>query len=165
MPRPIEFLFMSYATQAEYKQKTGKDAPAWNRRLPRKYWFDPKAAELLRRWLSYDIVGLKGDQAFVDGLSILREEAAAVNIPDDGVKLEWEPPTTDTSVVALPIKPLASDEYLDLDRETPGEIFGRVVIRKKGEEAEITNPDVAALEILKLVKKIWDKIMLNPQVP
>ena len=116
------YLFPYYQTRDQYKQATGEAPPAFDITRPPKYWEDPSAAKSTKRTLIYENVlacgesgmPLKDDAGnpYLEGLLILRTEAATVNIPP---KMGANEPGTDLPEAPPPVRPLDPDEELFFD--------------------------------------------------
>jgi hypothetical protein len=155
------YLFPYYQTRDAYRAATGQIAPPFNPNRPPKYWFDPKAADSLRRSVVYDpVLGVAANGApladndgkpMLDLLVINKDEAAAVNIPPKGVDPATgtaysNVPGADVPEVPVPLRPLEPNEELFFD-------FGGVVAVKNlalfpALEAGFTSQDRALLQAI-----------------
>lgn len=112
------YLYPTYASRAEYREKTGKEAPAFDPSRPPKNWLDPQAAASPRRLVVYDsVLVLKADglpmagpdgKPLTDFLVLKKEDAASVNIWEGGmgVDIPVDAPTP------VPMRALNQNEQL-----------------------------------------------------
>lgn len=157
------YQFPHYETPEEYRAATGKDAPAWDMTKPRKYWVDAKAKASARRLLVYEVLALNPNgspatdergKPYVVPLVLTKEDAAEPNIPPTNWTQKLNP-VMNTASVPRPLRPLAQGEWLDFEPGPAGS-FGSVLIFQPGDA--VSDPAVATLEVLALVRKIWRKL-------
>jgi hypothetical protein len=129
------YLFPYYPNQEEYKQATGKEAPTYLPYKPRKYWLDPDAATSPKRYQTYDRALVTKDNGFtpmvgedgrpvVDQLILLKEDAAALNIPPTKTYAPGELPPA-TPEVQCPQRALQPGEELAFD------FAGNVIVKNQ----------------------------------
>jgi hypothetical protein len=136
LPYPIYgvdrlYLFPVYSSRAAYEKEFGVEPPPYNPGCARKNWFDPKAAESTRRYVTYDrafaltdrgtIIKDEKGQPVLEPLVLNKDEAATANIPPDrGFDDAWAAPS-----VPVPMRALETGEELAYD------IAGNVVVRNR----------------------------------
>jgi hypothetical protein len=148
------YLFPLYRSRQEYQTAFGQEPPPWNaNRLP-KFWFDPKAKDIPKRNVVYDVALALDDHGNVvtdangtiqlDNLLLTKEEASTVNIPPGGTNVPGaaEPP------VPCPMRPLEPNEELFFD-------FGGVLAVKNTQlyNATLTGFTAEDRNLLKAIAK------------
>ncbi|MBI1786229.1 MAG: hypothetical protein HYR60_01595 [Acidobacteria bacterium] len=114
------YLFPFYQGRADYKARTGQDAPPFDAAHNVKRWLDPNP-QSKSRLITYPLVLARDEKNLpvpdasgapsVEPLTMTKEEAARVNIPPDNLT------ATQDTVIPLfeydcPIRPLLPDEAL-----------------------------------------------------
>ncbi|MDX2153382.1 MAG: hypothetical protein SFV54_21745 [Bryobacteraceae bacterium] len=132
------YVFPYFNTREDYQSATGKEAPPFKPYKPRKHWFDPKASESARRYVTYErslVPGPDGkplaapDQTpVVDELVLAKEDAAEVNLPPTGDQAALALPE-----IAAPLRALDPVERLEF-------AFGGAIVVKNTALFEQTQP-------------------------
>jgi len=140
-----------YATRADYEQKTGKPAPAYNPGMGNKYWawVDPIATKNV----SYLAAEIENGKPVVVPMTVSASYARTVNIPAGEANAEEE---YSTEYVSLPIQPLRADEYLALG------FAGLIVVRNRTRFAEpVSGFEQRAMDLLqKIAAKVGVALLL-----
>jgi hypothetical protein len=168
-------LFPVYLSAEEYKQATGKDAPAYNPSLPKKTWFDPDAlstpnglradgAFFATTAAIYPLLTAVKDsqgnwQAQTGVLELDRPTAAAVNIPKAGAPI---PPNANKETVAVPRRGLDPAESL---AQSPNMMDGVVVENKTLEAQARQQQDIAAGKFLPSDRALLEAIAAKLSLP
>ena len=152
------YLFPYYQSREDYQKATGMEAPPWNPNKPPKYWFDPKARQAARRSIVYDSVLSVSENGMpiagpdskpqLEPLLILRDDAAAVNIPPKGPGIS-NVPGADQPEVQPPLGPLSADEELAFG------FAGIAIIKNKNMQPD---PGIFTREDRALLAKIAAKL-------
>lgn len=112
------YLFPIYSSRANYRAKTGKEAPPWNPLKPIKAWIDESIVSKPRGFVYYDVVETDEANNYVagpDGCPVIKSwpvalsEAGKINLPDEDGTFTQDQLAT---AVPVPIRKLRLEEEL-----------------------------------------------------
>ena len=129
--------FPACVDRADYKRKTGKEAPDYDRTRDLKFWWDASAGEDGLPEVIYQnniMLRADGTWALRNGAPVTKplvmsvEEAKTVNLPPEDITGGTQVPPAGTKTIACPFRDLQQDEVLSIAGAEMGFLSGKVIV-------------------------------------